>query len=329
MNNRSYNDSLWLFDNNNEHDSVQFSWYIPLTIGVSLLIGTTFSILSLIRFFRQNNLNTHFNYIYHHMLFFCLFNSVVYAPGFYVGIYLSWFIVSPAFCMIFLIHNYVIFAGLAYLLMWASLERHRFLFQINTTISFFRQMFPLIIVIIFVYTCSILIVLLSKCSKYKECEACFIEKASYIIIFTLYTFVIPMVIMIFSTIILLRRLYEYRTRLNKRRRWIRLKRMFYQSLIYLGWYCLSYWPHTIYSILIVYDSNRFDSLILKSTLHLISTYGIQALPVLTYFTFKPNKKQTQEKYVTGNKIEINMIMQQKTTSEWLKNKNEPSIIEKF
>ncbi|CAF3515684.1 unnamed protein product [Rotaria sp. Silwood1] len=329
MNNRSHNYSLLLFGDNNEHDSAHFSWYVPLTIGISSLIGTTFSILSLIRFFRQRNFNTHFNYIYHHMLFFCLFNSVIYAPGLYVGIHLSWFIVSRVFCILFLIHNYVIFGGLAYLLMWASLERHRFLFQINTPISLSRQMIPLIIVIIFVYTCSILIVLLSKCSKYGKFEVCFIENVSDVIIFTLYTFVIPMVIMIFATTILLRRLYEYRTRINKRRRWIRLKKMFYQSLIYLGWYCVSYWPHTIYSILIVYDSNRFDSVILRNTLHLVSICGIQALPILTYFTFKPNKKQLQVKYVISNKIEINTNMPQKPTSECLKNKKELPIIEKF
>jgi len=329
MYNRSSNHSSLSFNGNDENISDQLSLYLPITIGISSLIGTIFSILSLIRFFRQRNLRTYFNYIYHYMLVFCLSNSLIYVPGFYVGVYLSWFIISPIFCTIFLIHTYSIFAGLAYLLMWASLECHRFYFRINATISFSRQIFPLIIVHIFVYTCSTLIVLIPKCSQQIICEACSIQNSTSVILFTLYTFVIPIVIMICSTIILLWRLYEHRTRLTKRRRWIRLKRMFYQAIIYLGWYCLAYWPYTIYSLLISYDSDRFDSVTSKSTSYLISIYGIQMLPILTYFIFKSNKKRTQNKYALSNKPEINTNKQQKWHIKWLKIKKQPPAIERF
>jgi hypothetical protein len=308
---------------NDEQD--KFSLYFPITIGISSLIGTTFSILGLIRFFRERNLRTHFNYIYHYMLFFCLCNSVIYVPGFYVGVYLSWFIKSPAFCTIFLIHSYTIFGGLAYLLMWTSLERHQFLFRLNVTISLSRQMFPLLIVIIFVYTCSILIVLVPKCSQDIVCEACFVQNLFYVILFTFYTFVIPVVVIIISTIILFWRLFQQRTRLNKRRKWTRLKRMFYQSIIYLGWYCIAYWPYTIYLLLAAYDSIRFDSVILKNILSLISICGIQILPILTYFLFKSNKKRTQNKYALGDIIKINTNKQQK----WFPWKKQSPIVERF
>ena len=204
MKNRSDNYSFLPLNQNSEHPS---SLYVPITMGISALIGTTFSILSLIRFFRQRSLRTHFNYIYHYMLFFCLSNSIIYIPGSYVGVYLSWFTLSPLFCKIFLIHGYAVFAGLAYLLMWTSLERHHFLFRLNMTITFSREILPLLIVIIFVYTCSILFVLIPNCAKYIVCEACFTQDFLYVILLTLYTFVIPVVIMIFSTMILLRRLF--------------------------------------------------------------------------------------------------------------------------
>ncbi len=330
MYNRSSNQSLLPFNSNNERVSSQYSLYLPITMGISSLIGTIFSILDLRRFFLDRGLRTHFNYIYHYMLVFCLSNSLIYVPCFYVGIYLSWFIISPIFCTIFQIHAYAIFAGLAYLLMWTSLERHRYLFQINRTLSFSRQIFPLVIVLIFVYLCSTLIILLPKCLKQEISKTCFIHKFSYVILFTFYTFVIPIITMICSTGVLLWRLYEHRTRLNKRRRWIRLKRMFYQSIIYLIWYCLAYWPYTIYSLLISYDSNRFDSVILKSTSYLISIYAIQTLPILTYFIFKSNKKRTQNKYAFSSKTDINTNKQEKWNIKWLINKKQPiPIVERF
>jgi hypothetical protein len=300
MNNRS-NHSLLSDDDN---DPSEFSLYLSITIGISSLTGTIFSFLSLLRFFRERNFRNHFNYIYHNMLFFSLGNSLIYIPAFYVGVYLSWFIIYPVFCTIFLIHSYSIFAGFGYLLMWTSLERHRSLFRLNINISFSRQMFPLFIVLIFVYTCSTMFVLVPKCSTYHLCEACFIQKFPFVLLFTFYTFVIPVGMMILSTIILLWRFNQHRLRLNKRRQWIRLKRMFYQSIIYLGWYCVAYWPYTIYSLLRSYNSNRFTSINLKNSLFLISIFTIQSLPVLTYFIFKSNQKRTQEKYALSKKSEI-------------------------
>jgi hypothetical protein len=330
MLNRSFNYSSFPINPNNENISDQFSLFFPITIGISSIIGTIFSILSLIRYFRERGFRSYFNYIYHNMLIFCLINSIIYVPSFYVGVYLSWFIIFPIFCTIFLIHSYAIFAGLAYLLMWSSLEQHIYYFRINRSISYCRQILPLIIVVVFVYLCSILIVLLPKCSKEKICEACFMQNFLSVILFTLYTFFIPILIMICSTIILLWRLFKQRTKLNKHRRWIRLKRMFYQAIIYLGWYCLAYWPYTIYSLLISYDSNRFYSVILKSTSYLISIYGIQTLPILTYFIFKSNKKSRQNKYVMSNIKDIKKTKQQKWNIKWLKNKKQPTpIVERF
>jgi hypothetical protein len=105
--------------------------------------------------------------------------------------------------------------------------------------------------------------------------------------------------------------------------------MFYQAIIYLGWYCLAYWPYAIYSLLISYDSDRFDSVTSKSTSYLISIYGIQMLPILTYFIFKSNKKRTQNKYALSNKPEINTNKQQKWHIKWLKIKKQPPAIERF
>lgn len=333
MYNRSFNLSKFPFNPNpnpnNENISDQFSLYFSIIIGISSLIGTIFSILGLIRFFREDDFRSYFNYIYHYMLIFCLINSVIYVPGFYAGVYFSWFIISPIYCTIFLIHAYAIFGGLAYLLMWASLERHIFYFRINSRISFSRQIFPLITVLIFVYICSILFVLLPKCSKEISCEPCFIQNFTNVLLFTLYTFVIPIFIMICSTIILLRRLFQHRTKLNKRGRWIRLKRMFYQSIIYLGWYCLAYWPYTTYSLLISYDSNRFDSVILKNTSSLFSIYGLQLLPILTYFIFKSNQKQKQNKYALPNKVENNVNKLEIFNFKWLTKKKQPRVVERF
>ena len=105
--------------------------------------------------------------------------------------------------------------------------------------------------------------------------------------------------------------------------------MFYQSLIYLGWYCVSYWPYTIYLLLIAYDFDRFNSIIWKSTLSLISIYGIQLLPVLTYFIFKSNKKRIREKYALSNKMELNTNRQQNWNVKGLKCQKQPAIIERF
>jgi len=106
--------------------------------------------------------------------------------------------------------------------------------------------------------------------------------------------------------------------------------MFYQAIIYLGWYCLAYWPYTIYSLLISYDSNRFYSVILKSNSYLISIYGIQTLPILTYFIFKSNKKSRQNKYVMSNIKDINTNKQQTWNIKWLKNQKQPiPIVERF
>jgi len=329
MLNRSFNYSLFPMNPNNENISDQFSSFLPITIGISSLIGTIFSILSLIRYFCERDFRSYFNYIYHNMLIFCLINSIIYVPSFYVGVYLSWFIIFPIFCTIFLIHGYAIFAGLAYLLMWSSLEQHIYYFRINRSISYCRQIFPLIIVVIFVYICSILIVLLPKCSKEKICEACFMQNFLSVILFQLYTFFIPILIMICSTIILLWRLFKQRTKLNKHRRWIRLKRMFYQAIIYLGWYCLSYWPYNTYSLLISYDSNRFDSIILKNISYLFSIYGIQLLPLLTFFIFKSNKKQKLNKYIISNQIQNNRKKQQKFNIKWLTNRKQMPIVQRF
>ncbi|CAF2542693.1 unnamed protein product [Rotaria sp. Silwood2] len=251
-----------------------FEYYV--TTWVTTLIGTIFSCLSLIRYFRYNYQRTQLTYVYHFSLGFSLVLSLISTPlhtstGYFLSI-LS--IISEyqfrLLCNFNLISFFVASAGIGYSIAYASLERTFFIFYSqNIRLTWIRQFTPFLIIF---SSCSLVItlfILLSKCSSDISLHllGCF-ESLKLQIIWFLLQFLIPFIFMLISILFLIYRIEIHTNRirisLNRKRSRNKFQRILIHLNIYNAFYMLSICPMNIYSFIRIYMNikQRFIEIIL-------------------------------------------------------------------
>lgn len=121
----------------------QLNTYFFVIIIISSLIGCIFNILSLIRYCRRPALRTHFTYVFHFVLIYCLLASLFINPSLIIGYYGYAFANYQIYCKCFGVIGSFMYVGIAYSLLYASIERHYLTFRQNGQLTFIRQIVPM------------------------------------------------------------------------------------------------------------------------------------------------------------------------------------------
>jgi hypothetical protein len=120
-------------------------------IIISSLIGLIFNILSISRYFRRSLLRTHFTYVFHFILFYCLLACLFINPSLLIGYYGYAFTNSEIYCKCFGILGSFMYVGIVYSLLYASIERHYLTFRQNTQLTITRQLVPMSLISIIAF----------------------------------------------------------------------------------------------------------------------------------------------------------------------------------
>ncbi|CAF0821096.1 unnamed protein product [Rotaria sp. Silwood1] len=269
----------------------------PLVIinSIGIIIGTIFSILCIIKYFKNSDLRTHYTYVFYFMLIYCLLSSVIRSPTFLIGHYLNLFQYSLSLCAISTIHYLTVNIGMVTSLAYASIERHFLIFHKNGLLTWQRQLLPVTCILVYSYLIAILFTLMPTCTLIR-CIGCYTTRFLYMIPWLMISFFIPQLVMIISTIYLLFRLYQQRTMFNRRPEWSALQKIVKQMSIYVIWSCLCYCPVSFYNLSIIINPSRFSP-DLKTAMDIINTTILQSYPILTFISMLlfTRRRQAQQK----------------------------------
>ncbi|CAF2521401.1 unnamed protein product [Rotaria sp. Silwood2] len=279
--------------------------------SISIVIGTFFSIISIYRYLRKPNLRTYFTYIFHYMLIYCLIASFINIPIFLTGFYLHLFEYSYRFCQYYNVNALSVNIGMVTCLAYTSLERHSLIFRQNGLLSWRRQIIPIICLIFYSYSVSMLIVFIPQC-EYIPCIPCHAIHLQYMLIWLTISFMIPELIMFISTIILVIRLYRQGINLKSSKDRSIFYRIFLQMILYIIWSCLYYCPPTFYNLAAIIKSEQFSPS-MKSVMMIINTITVQSYSILTFIlmtnyrrkiTNKITKQLSNESAIKTNRLSI-------------------------
>ena len=117
------------------------SLLVLISLGSS--VGLIFNTLCLIRYCRYPSLRTHFSYVFHIVLFYCLLASLFVNPSLLIGYYGYAFAKYPLYCKCFGTIGSFMYVGIAYTLLYASIERHYLMFRPNGQLTLLRQLVPM------------------------------------------------------------------------------------------------------------------------------------------------------------------------------------------
>ena len=224
------------------------------------------------------------------MLIYCFLSSLINTPIFLIGYYMHKFEDSYWLCQISIVHYLTINIGLISSLAYASVERHYLIFRPNGQLTWQRQLFPSICLLVYSYVIAFLFTILPSC-PYVACVSCQSSSISYMLPWLILSFCLPLLIMIASTIHLLQRLRRHQAASNRRLEWTRSRKIVLQMSIYIIWTCLYYCPVTFYNLAILFDSKYFSAM-MKSTMNIINTVCVQSYAILTYASiYLISKKQ--------------------------------------
>jgi hypothetical protein len=272
----------------------------PLVIisSIGIVIGTIFSFLCIVRYCREPELRTHYNYIvsehigplisiivlfqFHFMLIYCLFSSIISTPIFLIGYYRDLFANSFSLCQLSTVHYLMINIGMITSLAYASIERHFLIFQKNGILTWNRQLFPVVCLLIYSYIVAALFTVMPTC-PYVPCVPCQATALQYMIPWLTLSFFFPESVVIVSTVYLLYRIRQQRAAVNRRVEWLISRRIALQMSIYLFWSWLYYCPVTFYNFSLLLDPSKYSA-VLKSTMNIINTVSVQSYPILTFLS---------------------------------------------
>ena len=243
-------------DDNLNLNTFRFEQYI-LT-WFSSIIGTIFSCLSLIRYFRYNSQRTHLTYVYHFSLGFSLILCLISTPLHTLTNYF-WSILPLSseqqrrlLCNFDLITFFISSAGIGYSIAYASLERTIVIFYSqNIRLTWIRQFTPFLIIFTL---CSLVITLFVLLSKYSlviyPCLLCYVESLTFQLLWFLLQFIIPFMFMLMAIIFLIYRIEVHtnriRTSINRKRSRKKFQRILIHLNIYNLYYFLSICPINFY-----------------------------------------------------------------------------------
>jgi hypothetical protein len=241
------------------------------------------------------------------MLIYCFISSLINVPIFLMGYYLDLFTYSRRLCEYYSINGLSINIGMVSCLAYASLERNYLIFRKNGSLTWRRQIIPILCLILYSYSMSILIVFIPQCD-YIPCSSCHTRQLKLMLIWIIISFIIPELIMFSSTIILMIRLYRQRITLNHHTENKTLYRIVIQMTLYIIWSCLYYCPSTFYNLSLIIDSN-LTSPSTKSAMNIVSTVSVQSYPILTFILMSNYHRKTKIKKQPKNEsaLKLNVL----------------------
>jgi hypothetical protein len=126
-------------------------------IAISSLIGFIFNVLSIIRYCRRPLLRTHFTYTFHFILIYCLLASLFINPSLLIGYYGNAFHNYKIYCKCYGVIGSFMYVGIAYSLLYASIERHYLLFRQNRQLTLRRQLLPMSLTLLIAFVTYVII----------------------------------------------------------------------------------------------------------------------------------------------------------------------------
>ena len=284
MNKTSANDTV---------NIIVFRFERYLITWLSAIVGTIFSCLTFIRYFRYKYQRTQLTYVYHFSLGFslilCLISTPLYAltDYFWSILPLSFDSLRRVLCNFDLIVFFIASAGIGYSIAYASLERTFFIFYSqNIRLTWIRQFTPFLIIF---SQCSLsitLLVLLSKCSlDMYSCTLCYFSSLTFQSIWFLLQFIIPFLSMLMAVLFLIYRIEIHtkriRTSINRKYSRQKFQRILIHLNIYNVYYLLSICPINFYSFIRIRANLQqpiVGVILLNYTMIFLHGY-----PILTYF----------------------------------------------
>ena len=270
---------------------------LPITMMTTSAIGFIFTILCLVRYFRKKETRTHFSYMFHTSLFYCILQGLVVVPIMLTGYYFHVFDSNRAYCHLLFILVTTALIGLPTSIAWASVERNIFIFQINRKLTLRREILPSVLIFFGSLISSVMLNLIPQC-HYTPCTPCILQKLYLVLIGSTLNFLVPVVTMILSTLIFLWRLYikqrhraigrEGMLKSVKQHKWQRpMRRVAIQMVIYVIWslcYCL---PNLVYNLLSIVNAKKYLSATAGSVITIVAIAGVQTYPLLTFIQYIP------------------------------------------
>lgn len=244
------------------------------------------------------------------MLIYCLTSSFINVPIFLLGYYLDWFDNSPRLCLYYSINALSIYIGMLTSLAYASVERNYFIFRKNPPLTWRRQVIPIGCLMTYSYILAIILVFAPQCG-YVPCSPCHTRQWQAMLLFLLFSFVLPEVVMFTSTVVLIVRLYRQRLRCLRRQERHLFYRIATQMSMYVIWSCLYYCPPTFYNLTLVLNSNH-SSPSTQSAMIIVSTVSVQSYPILTYLlmcNFHQRTKRFRQRQPTPRPIVFSTIIE--------------------
>ena len=238
-----------------------FQFEQHIIIWISAVVGTIFSCLNLIRYFRYNYQRTQLTYVYHFSLGFSLILSLISTPLHTLTGYFWSMLPSTSeqqrrlLCNFNLITLFVASAGIGYSIAYASLEQTFFIFHSqNLRLTWIRQFTPFLVIF---SSCSVtvtLLVLLSKCSSNDyPCLLNYCSSLIFQLIWFFLQFLIPFSLMLMAMFFLIYRIESHtnriRTSINRKRSRRRFQRILIYLNIYNIYYLFSVSPMNFYSFI--------------------------------------------------------------------------------
>ncbi|CAF1170313.1 unnamed protein product [Rotaria sordida] len=282
--------------------SFHFEYYI--ITWISTLIGTIFSFLCLLRYFRYNYQRTQLTYVYYFSIGFSLVLSLISTPLYTLTDYFSSILPIMSEHRFRLLYNFnliaffVASAGIGYSIAYASIERTFFIFYSqNIRLAWIRQFTPFLI--IFSSCCVIitLFILLSKCHlDVSLCLLGYFESLKLQLIWFFLQFLIPFIFMLISILFLIYHIEIHTNRirmsLNRKRSKNKFQRILIHLNIYNTFYILSICPINIYSFIRIYmnTKHRLIETILINYLFIT----LHCYPILIFLLTQVKQQQQQQ-----------------------------------
>jgi hypothetical protein len=126
----------------------QLDSYLFIFTIISSLIGLYFNILCIRRYYLRSSLRSHFTYIFHFILIYCLLASIFINPSLLIGYYGYAFTYFRVYCKFYGVIGSGMYIGIGYSLLYASIERHYLSFRKNGLLTYKRQILPMSLILL-------------------------------------------------------------------------------------------------------------------------------------------------------------------------------------
>lgn len=270
-------------------NSPSFHFEHYLLIWLTAPIGIVFTFLNLIRYFRSHSHRTHLTYIYHFSLGFSLILSLISVP---LHTLTDWnsYQNGRLLCNFYLISLFLSSSGIGYSIAYASIEQIFFIFfSQNLRLTWMRQFTPFLILFSLCCLIGTLLILLLRCSmEFSSCSSCYFNSLRFEILWFIFQYLIPCVLMLIAMIFLIYRIEIHtnrlRTSLNRKRSRKKFQRILIHLNLYHLFYFLSIGPMHFYSFIRI--CLNLDQPLVAILLDNYIFISLQTYPILVFLLTK-------------------------------------------